>query len=70
MHHARATLAGPRENPTLALTVTVEQDGDPASTRGRINTEGLPRLRQALDLETVPVGIGFRFTTATDRRVR
>ncbi|UOZ03809.1 alkaline shock response membrane anchor protein AmaP [Amycolatopsis sp. WQ 127309] len=70
VHQARATLAGTREDPTLALVVSVEQDGDPTEIRERLETEGLPRLRQALDLDAVPVAIEFRFTTSAGPRIR
>lgn len=68
VHRARATLAGPRDDPALALVISVEQDGDPEAIREHLDTEALPRLRQALDLETVPVSIEFRFTTTTGPR--
>jgi hypothetical protein len=70
VHQARATLAGTREDPTLALVVSVEQDGDPTEIRERLETEGLPRLRQALDLDAVPVAIEFRFTASAGPRLR
>ncbi|WP_410575391.1 hypothetical protein [Amycolatopsis sp. cmx-4-61] len=70
MHQARATLTGTRDDPTLALVVTLSQDGDPGQVRDRLTTDGLPRLRQALDLDTVPVSMEFRFGSAADRTVR
>jgi hypothetical protein len=70
VHAVRATLAGQREAPALAMVVSAEQDGDLADIRHRIDTTGLPRLRQALDLETLPVTIEFRFSTAGGARAR
>ncbi|MCR6483208.1 hypothetical protein M8542_10305 [Amycolatopsis sp. OK19-0408] len=49
--------------PTLVLVVTVGQDGDPAAIRERLDTQGLPRLREAL--EEIPVRVEFRFSAAT-----
>ncbi|OLR91835.1 Asp23/Gls24 family envelope stress response protein [Actinokineospora bangkokensis] len=68
VHAAHGTLTGTRANPAVVLRVTVEQDGDPADIRHRIETEGLPRLRQALDLDELPAGIEFRFSTSTGAR--
>jgi hypothetical protein len=68
VHAVRATLAGRRDSPALAMVVNAQQDGDLTDIRRRINTVGLPRLRQALDLEAVPVTIEFRFSTTTSTR--
>jgi hypothetical protein len=65
-----AALAGPREAPVLALVVNLEQDGDLAAVREHLDTHGLPRLRQALDLETLPATVEFRVTTKAGARVR
>jgi hypothetical protein len=65
-----ATLAGTREAPALALVINLEQDGDVTAIRERIETHGLPRLRQALDLDNLPVTVEFRVTTKTGARVR
>jgi hypothetical protein len=70
VHAAHATLAGTHDNPALALVLSAEQDGEPTTIRERIETHGLPRLRQALDLDTLPVTIEFRFTTETGARTR
>lgn len=70
VHTAHATLAGPRSAPTLALIVHTDQNGDLAAIRTRLDEEGLPRLRQALDLTTLPVTIEFRFTTTHRPRVQ
>jgi hypothetical protein len=70
VHRAAATLAGTREDPALALVVSVAQDGDPTEIRERLAEEGLPRLRQALGLDALPVSVEFRFTTAAGPRAR
>ncbi|AXB43713.1 alkaline shock response membrane anchor protein AmaP [Amycolatopsis albispora] len=67
---ASATLAGPRTAPALAVTLRVHQDGDLTAIRQRLDTEGLPRLRQALDLTTLPVTLEFRFTSTPSARIR
>ncbi|WP_326654299.1 MULTISPECIES: hypothetical protein [unclassified Streptomyces] len=70
IHSARATLAGTRQNPALAIAISTEQDGDLSTINHRLNTHGLPRLRQALDLDTLPVTVEYRFTTHTGTRAR
>lgn len=70
VHAADATLAGTSDNPALALVLGVEQEGDVTAIRAQLDTHGLPRLRQALDLDVLPVTIEFRFTTATGARAR
>lgn len=69
VHAAHATLTGTREAPVLASVIHLEQDGDLTAIRERIETHGLPRLRQALDLDTLPVTVEFRVTTKTGARV-
>ncbi|MEU0535774.1 alkaline shock response membrane anchor protein AmaP [Amycolatopsis tolypomycina] len=64
VHAAHATLAGTRENPAVALVLSAEQDGDVAAIRDRIETEALPRLRTALDLDALPSTVEFRFSTS------
>ncbi|RDG34527.1 Asp23/Gls24 family envelope stress response protein [Streptomyces corynorhini] len=67
---AHATLAGTRRAPVLAVVISADQSTDLGAVRARLDTEGLPRLRQALDLETLPVTVEFRFATASgDARV-
>lgn len=70
VHAVHATLAGTREAPVLALVINLEQDGDLTAVRDRIETYELPRLRQALDLDTLPVTVEFRVTAKTGARVR
>ncbi|MEV8444081.1 alkaline shock response membrane anchor protein AmaP [Actinosynnema sp. NPDC051121] len=62
VHAAHGTLAGIRDEPRLALVVTTDQDGEPGAIRHALVTRGLPRLRQALDLDELPTAVEFRFT--------
>jgi H+/Cl- antiporter ClcA len=70
VHAVHATLAGTREAPVLAVVIGLKQDGDLTAIRERIGTTGLPRLRQALDLDALPTTVEFRATTTTGVRVR
>ncbi|WP_410599673.1 alkaline shock response membrane anchor protein AmaP [Amycolatopsis sp. lyj-90] len=70
VHAAHATLAGTRDTPAVALVISAEQDGDLTDIRHRIDTDGLPRLRRALDLDTLPATVEFRFSTKTGARAR
>ncbi|WP_410596130.1 alkaline shock response membrane anchor protein AmaP [Amycolatopsis sp. lyj-23] len=70
VHQAHATLAGSHDDPTLALVVTLAQDGDPGQIRERLEADGLPRLRQALDLDMVPVSMELRFSSTAGLRLR
>jgi hypothetical protein len=67
---AHATLAGAQDGPSLALVISTEQDGDLMEIRRRLDDEGLPRLRQALDLDDVPVSVEFRFSAKAGARTR
>lgn len=62
VHAARGALSGPLGAPSLALVVSTGQDGEPGAIRHALVTRGLPRLRQALDLDELPVTVEFRFT--------
>ncbi|WP_284748184.1 hypothetical protein [Amycolatopsis sp. RTGN1] len=53
----------------LFAVVSVEQDGDPAEIRERIRDDGVPRLCQALDLDSLSTRVELRFTTAAGARV-
>lgn len=66
---ATASLSGPRDHPELFAVVSVEQDGDPAEIRDLIRDHGVPRLCQALDLDSLPTRLELRFTTTTGARV-
>jgi hypothetical protein len=63
IHTAHADLTGPQHSPTLAVIVTTEHDADLADIRHRLDTHGLPRLRNALELAFLPMALEFRFTT-------
>ncbi|NIJ10649.1 hypothetical protein FHU38_000993 [Saccharomonospora amisosensis] len=69
VHTADATLAGNRESPLLSLVVTTEQDADLTAVREQIAAHGLPRLRQALDLSTLPAVLEFRVAGPAGSRV-
>ncbi|MET8850746.1 alkaline shock response membrane anchor protein AmaP [Amycolatopsis sp. NPDC004625] len=66
---ATASLTGTRDHPELFAVVSLEQDGDPAGIRDRIRNDGVPRLCQALDLDSLPTRVELRFTTTTGARV-
>jgi hypothetical protein len=68
VHAASGTLTGSQDKPTLVLTVRANQDADLAVIRRRISQDGLPRLRQALDLPALPARTEFRYTTKTGPR--
>lgn len=68
IHAAHADLSGLPHDPTLAVVVTTEHDADLTDIRHRLDTHGLPRLREALDLTTLPVTLEFRFTTKAGAR--
>ncbi|GLW89679.1 alkaline shock response membrane anchor protein AmaP [Actinokineospora globicatena] len=59
---ARGTLAGTRDNPVLALVISTEHDAEPHAIRHALAKRGVPRLRQALDLDTLPTTVEFHFT--------
>lgn len=68
IHAAHADLTGTPHAPTLAVVVTTEDDADLTDIRHRLDTHGIPRLRNALDLASLPVTLEFRFTTKTGAR--
>ena len=65
---AHADLTGPRHAPTLVVVVTTDHDADLTDIRHRLDTHGLPRLRRALDLTSLPTTLEFRFTTKPGAR--
>lgn len=69
VHAADATLAGHRTAPLLSLVVTTQQDADLTAVREQIAAHGLPRLRQALDLSTLPTALEFRVAGPEGSRV-
>ncbi|MFE0020589.1 alkaline shock response membrane anchor protein AmaP [Amycolatopsis sp. NPDC059021] len=62
---ASAWVSGSRDEPELYLLVTAEQDVDITALRHRIASHAVARLRQALEVETLPVRLELRFTTKT-----
>jgi hypothetical protein len=65
-----AALTGPHTAPRLALVVRAHGDADLRGIRRRIDDEGLPRLREALDLPGLQATVEFRMTsTKADARV-
>ncbi|HEY3464854.1 MAG TPA: alkaline shock response membrane anchor protein AmaP [Amycolatopsis sp.] len=60
---AKAWLSGPREAPELALVVTADRD-----VRPRIAEHALPRLKQALEVDDLPVRLELRLTTKSGGR--
>lgn len=67
---ARGSLTGSREAPALTLTITVDRGGNPSDIRRRLEDEGLPRLRAAIELAELPTTAEFRFNARTGSRTR
>lgn len=65
-----ALLHGSATNPGLRLDVTAENRADPGLVRAAIETEALPRLRRALELQTIPTVLRLQFSRAFDRHLR
>lgn len=59
---AEVALTGPHTAPHLALVVRAHGDADLRAIRRRIDDEGLPRLREALDLPELQAAVEFRMT--------
>ncbi|PPJ24123.1 alkaline shock response membrane anchor protein AmaP [Nocardia nova] len=57
---ARARLSGPGGAPHLHLVVTAEPDADLTALRRRILSDAVNRLRQALEVDAVPVSLELR----------
>ena len=66
---AGAALRGSPRAPGLRLSVTAENRADPATARTRIETEALPNLRTALELDTIPTVLRIRFSRAFGRHL-
>ncbi|KAA9166307.1 alkaline shock response membrane anchor protein AmaP [Amycolatopsis acidicola] len=66
---ADAVLSGSQDRPTLLVKVTAEPEADLTAVRERIVTDGVPRLKQALDLDELPTVVEFAFAD-TGARVR
>ncbi|MEV0056148.1 alkaline shock response membrane anchor protein AmaP, partial [Saccharopolyspora shandongensis] len=68
VHRARARLAGTRAHPVLHLAVVTEDRADIREVRHRIDTEAIPRMRQALELEHLDSDLLLRLGTAHSAR--
>jgi hypothetical protein len=64
-----ALLHGSATTPGLRLGVTAENRADPGLVRAGIETEALPRLRGALELEKIPTVLRLQFSRAFDRHL-
>jgi MFS family permease len=64
----RATLAGTHRDPGLSVTINAAPDADLTSIRVQLAAEGLPRLRESLDLADLPTTVEFRVPTAPRRQ--
>jgi hypothetical protein len=69
VHRASARLAGTRLRPVLHLAVGTEDSADVTALRRRIDTEAVPRLRQALDLDELPTELLIRLDDARGARL-
>ncbi|UOX87442.1 alkaline shock response membrane anchor protein AmaP [Amycolatopsis sp. FBCC-B4732] len=67
---ASAWLSGPRDAPELALVVTTDRDADATAIRERITDHAVPRLKQALEVEDLPVRLEIRLTAKSGARAR
>lgn len=56
----RAVLSGTHRDPRLNVVIGASSDADLSGIRSQLATEGLPRLRQALDLPALPATVEFR----------
>ena len=69
VHKATARLSGSRSQPVLHLEVATQDQADIGGLRDRIDTQALPRLRHALDIDTLPADLLLRLDQAPRRRV-
>lgn len=64
-----ALLHGSATTPGLRLGVTAENRADPGLVRAGIETEALPHLRAALELDKIPAVLRLQFSRAFDRHL-
>jgi len=64
-----ALLHGSATTPGLRLGVTAENRADPGLVRVGIETEALPHLRGALELDKIPTVLRLQFSRAFDRHL-
>jgi hypothetical protein len=69
VHRASARLSGTAARPVLHLVIGTEDAADITALRRRIDTQAIPRLRQALDLPTLPADLLIRLDDARSARV-
>ncbi|RDI69013.1 DUF6286 domain-containing protein [Nocardia pseudobrasiliensis] len=67
VHTASAWLLGPGVAPQLHLVVTTTPEADVIALRQRILTHALPRLRQALEVDAVPVTMELHLADRPER---
>lgn len=70
VHRASASLTGTRHEPALHLQVTTEEGTSIAALRDRIANHALPRLRQALEIETISADLLLRIDAADPETTR
>lgn len=64
-----ALLHGSTRTPGLRLGVTAENLADPGLVRTGVETEALPHLRGALELDKIPTVLRLQFSRAFDRHL-
>lgn len=69
VHRASARLSGTASRPMLHLVVGCEDTADITALRRRIDSEAVPRLRQALDLPVLPADLLLRLDDGTSARL-
>jgi len=69
VHRASARLSGTAARPVLHLVIGTEDAADITALRRRIDTQAIPRLRQALDLPTLPADLLIRLDDARSARL-
>lgn len=68
VRRVRARLLGSDEHPRLGLTVSYAERADPASLRDHIADRSMPRMRTALELESLPAVVRLRLVPGEPRR--
>jgi hypothetical protein len=69
VYKATARLSGTRTAPMLHLEVAAEDRADISELRDRIDSQALPRLRDALDIDILPAALLLRLGQARRHRV-
>ncbi len=70
VRQARAELAGSRAHPRLHLRVGTEDRADISELRRRIDTDAIPRMREALELDHLETDLLLRLHDARSTRTR